>query len=380
MQVKQRIQQGKILIYHLFDIADEIDLEKLRDQWAGRSTNIRLVSRRSSPYYMQFEKEPLLLPMGQMPLLLTPDQRLDAEVRAKAFDFGVLSICWEVAIPHDWAQLVEDSYLYIDSDHIADQSQKLLEDLKSALQGSLKQPHQKVLMEDYTIFYVTSFDTHLNAEELLAQGGADIVSIVRGESKALSPREQERVLEQRISYFEDDLVVMAWNSSFIYDPEGSSEHVDILEFANSELLELRSYDQLLDQELSEIYDALEELPKSKIVAWMSMAPLLRNPYQHTTQKLLTLLIDVSELTDRIENSLKIIGDLYLARIYKQISRILHVSEWQSRVDGKLESARQIYETLNSEVSDRRSIFLEVVVIFLIALEVVFLFIPIKGGH
>lgn len=381
MQAQYRIQQGKILIYHLFDIADIINLEKLRNKWAGRSTNIRLVSRRSSPYYMQFEKEPLLLPMGTMDLLLTPDQRLDAEVRVKAFDFGVLSICWEVPIPEDWNQLVADSYIYIDSDHIADQSRKLLEDLRPALVDSVDRFNENALMEDYTIFYISRFEEAVTAEQLLEHVGPEIVSIVRGESKALSRWEQQHVLEKRISYFEDDLVVMAWNSSFIYDPEGSSEHVDILEFANSELLELRSYDQLLDQALKEIYDQLESLPKSRWVAWLAVLnlPLFKNPYHHTTQKLLTLLIDVAELTDRIENSLKIIGDLYLARIYQQISELLHLSEWQGRVDGKLASARQIYETLNSELSEKRSLFLELIVILLIAIEVIAVFAP-GGGH
>jgi hypothetical protein len=381
MQAKYRIQQGKILIYHLFDIADVIDLEKLRDLWAGRSTNIRLVSRRSSPYYMQFEKEPLLLPLGKLSLMLTPDQPIEADVRAKAFDYGVVSICWEVPIPGDWATLIEVASLYIDSDQIATQSQKLLDELMPALQGAIPQRNKDVLMEDYTIFYVNRFEIALSAEQLLDQAGTDIVSIVRGESKPLSRSEQAHVLEKRISYFEDDLVVMAWNSSFIYDPEGSSEHVDILEFANSELLELRSYDQLLDQQLQEIYDELEGLPKTRFQAWFASIrfPLFGNPYQRTTQKLLTLLIDVAELTDRIENSLKIIGDLYLARIYQQISILLHLQEWQHRVDGKLHSARQIYETLTSELTERRSTFMEVVVIILIAIGILTFFLP-GGGH
>ncbi|MEZ0370707.1 MAG: hypothetical protein ACAI44_16570 [Candidatus Sericytochromatia bacterium] len=401
---KYRIQEGSILIYYLFDIADEINLDRLRHQWAGRSTNIQLVSRRASPYYMQFEKEPLLLPLGEMTLLLEPDLLVKADVRAKAFDFGVLSLCWEVPILNDWAQLVEDAYLYIDNDHIADQSLKLLEDLMPALEGALttatpgtgrlpplpdklahhnvlKGPHKNVLLEDYTIFFVNSFEDHFSADDLIEQAGADIASIVRGESKALSRWEREHVLEKRISYFEDDLVVMAWNSSFIYDPEGSSEHVDILEFANSELLELRSYDQLLDEQLEQIYAEIEKLPQSRLLAWLAMMrlPIFSNPYQRTTQKLLTLLIDVAELTDKIENSLKIIGDLYLARIYQKISVILHLQEWQGRVDGKLASARQIYETLNSEMAEKRSTALGVVVIILIAIGILAFFIP-GGGH
>jgi len=362
------VKQGKILIYHLFDLADMIDLEKLRHSWAGRSSNIRLVSRRSSPYYMQFEREPLLLPLGQRDLMLKPDRYLSSEVRAKAFDFGVISICWEVAF-EDWGQVVQEAELYIDSAHIEAQSRRVLDDLMPALKGSLDGAYPKILMEDYTIFYVINFAETIQVEQFLANSAHDIASMIRGETKALSASEQANALEQRVSYFEDDLVVMSWSASFIYDPEGSSEHVDMLEFANAELLELRSYDQILDQQLSEIYDDLEQLPGKRLLG------LVRNPYQQTTQKLLSLLIDVSELTDRIENSLKIIGDLYCARIYRGISLILHLQEWQGRVDGKLDNARQIYETLNSELTDRRSTLLEVTIVILIVIEILLFFFP-----
>lgn len=370
-QAKYRVQQGKILIYHLFDVADQIDLDRLRDQWAGRSTQIRLVSRRSSPAYMQFEKEPLLLPMGQQRLTIEGNRSVMSEVRAKVFDYGVISICWEIPCPDEWSDLVKEAHLYIDSDPIAEQSRKLLDDLRPALEGSLTRQLPDPPVEDYTIFYVNRFEIHLTADELLTHAGSDIASIIRGESKALSEKECESVLDKRLSYFEDDLVVVAWNSSFIYDPEGSSEHVDILEFANSELLELRSYDALLDDQLKEIYDELEGLHKQRWVL------LFRNPYQHTIQKLLTLLIDVAELTDRIENSLKIIGDLYCARVYRNISHVLHLQEWQNRVDGKLASARQIYETLNSEIFDRRSTLLEITIVVLIVIEIVLIFFPLK---
>jgi len=365
------IQQGKILIYHLFDLADMIDLEQLRKQWVGRSSNIRLVSRRTSPAYLQFEKEPLLLPLGQRELLLTRERRLPAEIRAKVFDFGVISICWEVAFPAHWPTLVQEADLYIDSDRVATQSRKVLDELLPTLKPSLSQPYEQILIEDYTIFYVHQFREHLTAEQLLEAADTDIASMIRGETKRLSKSERQNVLEKHITYFEDDLAVVAWNSSFIYDPEGSSEHVDILEFANSELLELRSYDAMLDRQLQNIYDELEDLPRKTLFT------LFRNPYQRTNQKLLSLLIDVAELTDRLENTLKIIGDLYCARVYQRISEVLRLQEWQARVDGKLNSARQIYATLNSEISERRSVLLEITIVLLIAFEIILLFSPVK---
>jgi len=239
-----------------------------------------------------------------------------------------------------------------------------------ALAPALIKPYPQQMHEDYTIFYVYGFENPelSSSEAILKQLGSDIAGMVRGESKKLADSERQTILSQKITYFEDDLVVVAWNSSFIFDPEGSSEHVDILEFANVELLELRSYDKLLDQQLEGIYDELENQP-------MSRGGLFKNPYHHTIQKLMTLLLDVTELTDRIENTLKIIGDLYCARIYRMISTLLQLRDWQARVDGKLESARQIYETLNDEVQNRRSTIMEIIIILMIGIEIILALMP-----
>ncbi|PIQ27908.1 hypothetical protein COW36_08835 [bacterium (Candidatus Blackallbacteria) CG17_big_fil_post_rev_8_21_14_2_50_48_46] len=364
------ITQGKILVYYQFDLADSVDLETLRHKWVGRSSSIKLVSRRSSPSYLQFKTEPLLLPMGAQKLQLSQDRWLDVEVRAKVFEFGVVSIAWELPFPDTWQTAVQEANLYIDSHWIADQSEKLLADLMPALAPALIKPYPQQMHEDYTIFYVYGFENPelSSSEAILKQLGSDIAGMVRGESKKLADSERQTILSQKITYFEDDLVVVAWNSSFIFDPEGSSEHVDILEFANVELLELRSYDKLLDQQLEGIYDELENQP-------MSRGGLFKNPYHHTIQKLMTLLLDVTELTDRIENTLKIIGDLYCARIYRMISTLLQLRDWQARVDGKLESARQIYETLNDEVQNRRSTIMEIIIILMIGIEIILALMP-----
>ena len=61
-----------------------------------------------------------------------------------------------------------------------------------------------------------------------------------------------------MSYLADDLVVPSWNAAFVYDtPIGAQAALEILEFANSQLLEFRYYDQRLDRELAAIYSQLQ---------------------------------------------------------------------------------------------------------------------------
>ena len=56
----------------------------------------------------------------------------------------------------------------------------------------------------------------------------------------------------RFSYHEDDLTIVQWDTAFVYDRTESARAIeDILEFANSQLLELRTYDALLDTSSTE---------------------------------------------------------------------------------------------------------------------------------
>jgi hypothetical protein len=364
------LSSGRILVYHLFAVADLIDLDHVRKLWEGQSKTTRLISRRAAPAYIQFLNPPVTLSLGDRPLYPKPETQILARVTAKVFDFGVISIRWEADLPHAWADLVQQAPCFVDNAAIEVLSRQLLEEIRPKLEPGLKNPYRETLEEDYTIFYVEAFDgaEPLSARNLLDDYGADIAQLIRGEAKALSPSEQAETLRQRISYFDDDLVVIDWNAALVYDHEGSSEHVDILEFANCELLELRYYDALLDRELDRIYHEVEAGPASGWKYW------LHNRYRPTSHRLLALMVDVVDLKDQIENSLKIIGDLYSARVYRAISERLRLKEWEESIDGKLRSARSIYEVLTDSLDIGRSVFLEWTIIILIALEIVLFFI------
>lgn len=54
------------------------------------------------------------------------------------------------------------------------------------------------------------------------------------------------MLRHRISYLKNDLLVPTWNAAFVYDTEsGAQAAIEILEFANSQLLEFRYYDRII---------------------------------------------------------------------------------------------------------------------------------------
>ena len=69
------------------------------------------------------------------------------------------------------------------------------------------------------------------------------------------------------------------------------------------------------------------------------------------------------------NALKLIGDLYLTKIYTRTADRLHLAEWQRSVDGKLELIQKISEVFSNRAATARAELLELTIIALIALEI-----------
>ena len=65
------------------------------------------------------------------------------------------------------------------------------------------------------------------------------------------------MVQASLSYYPNDLAVVGWNAALVYDTAAGAEtSVQILEYANSQLLEFRHYDELLTRELAGVYASL----------------------------------------------------------------------------------------------------------------------------
>ena len=118
---------------------------------------------------------------------------------------------------------------------------------------------------------VHSFDQTLTAAAL--QDSVDLVPLLSGEQRPLSDGARQDLLRQRFSYYTDDLVVLTWDRAFIYEPRGDSDVMDVLEVANAQLLEMRYYDELLDDELPRMYDLVAKARRARHAA--GIAPVRR---------------------------------------------------------------------------------------------------------
>jgi hypothetical protein len=87
----------------------------------------------------------------------------------------------------------------------------------------------------------------------------------------------------------------------------------------------------------------------------------------------SLFIDVNELTDRTENTLKFIGDIYAVRLFGLVAERLGLEAWKADVQGKLRTLDDIYRFAVEQSSMSRGQFLELTVVLILVLELLLIF-------
>ena len=87
-----------------------------------------------------------------------------------------------------------------------------------------------------------------------------------------------------------------------------------------------------------------------------------------------LQVDNAILFEGVNNTLKLLGDQYLARVSRLINRRFHLDEWDSSIIRKLQTLESIYEKIADQASTRRLEILEWVIILLIAFSILLEFI------
>jgi hypothetical protein len=363
------ITSGEVTVFYLFEVAEAIDT-KFVSRLVGRTaTQTRIAQRPSTPSYIQYSQPPVSFDGEVMGLGEIDGLR----VRVKVFDYGVISLALVRRSGGSWVEFITDAQPYIENDALAQKAEDACRVIMKRLSDALTRPRERLLSEDYAVFVVHRLDERLDeawsADELIVTRGDEIALLLLGERAAISRQEKEEVLRTRISYLADDLVVPAWSAAFVYDrEETAAATLEILEFANSQLLEFRYYDELLDAELGRIYAELQER------RWYDV--LLRQRYARTAAQLHSLFIDVNELTDRAENALKFIGDVYAARLFAMVASRIALDRWKGSVREKLETLDDIYRFVVEQSGMARGQFLELTIIAILLFELALFFLGI----
>ena len=180
----------------------------------------------------------------------------------------------------------------------------------------------------------------------------------------MSDGERNEILQSRISYYPNDLAVIGWNAAFLYDSEiGAETAIQLLEYANSQLLEFRHYDELLTRELEGVYASLDK----------GTGMLARWRMARDARKLHTVFLDVTELTEHADNAIKFLSDMFSARLYKLAAAKVGVPDYKDLVNQKLQTAEELYRFMVDQFNQSRAFALELMVVIILIIELLFLF-------
>jgi|SRR5579862_1300738 len=351
------IRSGFVNAFFLFDVAQGIDLPALRRRLGERATTARLEDKGPGPPRLKYIQPPVLVAGDALGCAELGGFKL----RIKFYDYGVVSLMLSRSFAGSWVDLIALGQSLIESEPLEQQAADVCRAIVERTRETMTGIRASYLSEDYLVFSVTGFETPLGADEVIARHGADIAQLLRGERQALSQQERDEVLRHRISYLADDLVVPAWNAAFVLDSEaGALATVEILEFANSQLLEFRFYDELLETELTGLYAELQRSRWIDRMAWRR--------HTRASRHVQALVIDVNELTDRMENAVELVGDIYSARLFGLAGARLGLDHWKRSVEEKLKTLDDIHRFAVDQTGAAQGNIMELAILLILVIE------------
>ena len=360
--------QGSFLIVFLYDVCDSIHLDELQKIMGASPPGRKPPFRQPTPEYVQFSKPPVLA-------MLPPMGVKDAENiagRIAFYEYGVISIQLEIAFDASWEDLVALSARWMNSAELEQKADSSVREHLIKASPAIVNGYKEQLSEDYYIIHLRELrdasGSTVSARDLIEQRAGHIAQIVRGESAKFSVAEQAEILESRMSYYETDLLVVGWSAALVYDtPEGAAPTIQLLEYANTQLLEFRHYDAVLTALLSDVYRSLER--RGGFWARWRLA--------RDAERLNTIRLDIRELTEHVDNSIKFLSDMFAARLYRMAAVKIGVPDYRTLVDQKLQSAGELYGFMMDRFYHGRAFVLEVMVVVILVIELLFLFRGIK---
>ena len=351
----------------LYDVAEEIDLNQLREIIGAPPAGRQPAFRHPTPDYVRFERAPII----EYPDPVSIASGEQFQNRIKYYDYGVVSVELELPFAADWEQLIRLSNRWISAPEIERCATELLKSHIGRARPALKLPYGTWVNEDYYIIHMSeAFDSggnSMTASAMLSSHGDHIAQIVRGELLPLSEAERAEALQSSMSYYPTDLIVVGWVGALVYDtPDGAAPAIQLLEYANSQLLEFRHYDDVLTRVLQHVYKSLER--KGGLFRRWKLG--------REAERLNTIRLDITELTERTDNAIKFLSDMFYARAYRTAAKRVGVTDYRNLVEEKLRTAWELYQFMVDEFHQGRAFVLELLVVAILVIELVHLF---RGG-
>ncbi|MBI5814005.1 MAG: hypothetical protein HZB29_00150 [Nitrospinae bacterium] len=210
--------------------------------------------------------------------------------------------------------------------------------------------------EEYTFFCVCEYSDY---DRFLSENGLLVSQLLKDESATLAAEEINETLQSSLRYDTEDLTVIEWDGALLLDKNGDFEdNMTLLELANIQLLALRTLDANLTREI----DRFKQFGDIKTVNLFRLSTFLKSIIKVRTRSLFEL--------EAIDNSIKLFGDWYSAKVYSIAAKKLYHTRWRESVDKKLALLEKMFEMVSHRQMETFNVVLEFSIVLLIVAEIV----------
>jgi hypothetical protein len=348
--------KGEVVYLYAFDVADEIETAKIQKILADKPTPFELPTDRTVPRDVRLYKPLAIEPPSQTTLAGRPVRLL-----IRVYEVGVVSIAMRVPFEAErFCNLLPFHKPVLDDrrtfDVVArDLCQQVCESLKDVMVRS----SPTSVPEAYTVFCLTEIDGVQDVNAWLAAQHREIAELLtESEPGTLSETQVAEVVRIRRSFAKTDAVVIDWDAALAIDLTGYVDDVlYVLELANLQLEEYRVMDERLDGYLDRAYEDV----KSHRFGFLGA-------YSKTLGALRVFRVDVTKLNDEVTHISKFFGDWHLARVYLGARERFYLDHWRNSVEDRLSRVDALYTVVNSDVGNKRMLWMEVLVLIFFAVH------------
>lgn len=337
---------GHIHLFHALDVGDDINFEKIKKK------QLLIHKAHPLPRYFKNYHKPF---SAELP---HPHSR-SYEGYVRLHQFGALSLQYKIPFELTFEEL--RGFVNTLSNEFAEQSIADASTIFKSIESAIEKPNFFHIKKSCVLMHIDP-QPDISITELKETYGGQIASLLRFDDETLSEYKKNEILEKAFGYYRGDLIIIDGTSAFIYDND-YEDIVDLFEFANIQHLELQYFDKLLDKQLSTAYNR-EIIPlnaKELIPFWSTLN-------MNHTQKLSMLQVEISVITERLENSIRLSEEPYYSELYEALNLALDLKNWKESIERKLAITKDLSDLYENRSEVIRGDMFNTLITILIFLE------------
>lgn len=367
-----RTHEGGFMIrevraYYALNVGERVNLQKCRALLEGKadSSGFTLAQQQSVRFRSGLHPLSVVECEAKITELNIGRWSLHNTARLTLYELGLCSVEFRIETESKLEDLVDLSTELWQNVQLAEQARMMTARLLQIVDSAVFNQELSQEPEDY-IVYLSSpeWDGKEEGLDWLKRNSSAVARVLNSEPGTLSSQECEIALSGRVAYSNRDLAVLDWAAALVLaeDQKLASDVLEVIEFANAILLNLRELDMQLHTITDQLADELTETLGAKLLRQLfgDVGKFLDVHRTHWRFR---------RVLNRLDNPLDLVGDTHLERIYRELASGLRVKSYRSSIESSLASLGDYRDRLKEESRHIISRNLELIIVALFLYEV-----------